>query len=47
MFEGRRCEDCEGADMKTSEMDFLPDVHVLAKTAREAPIIGEELCSTI
>ena len=28
---GGRCETCEGAGMKTIEMNFLPDVHVLCE----------------
>ncbi len=31
---GGRCETCEGAGLRTIEMDFLPDVHVLCETCK-------------
>lgn len=31
---GGRCEDCQGAGIKTIEMNFLPDVHVECETCR-------------
>ncbi len=31
---GGRCEDCEGAGLKTIEMDFLPDVHLVCPTCK-------------
>jgi excinuclease ABC subunit A len=31
---GGRCEGCEGAGVKTIEMDFLPDVHVLCEVCK-------------
>jgi excinuclease ABC subunit A len=31
---GGRCEDCEGAGLKTIEMEFLPDVHVPCETCK-------------
>ncbi len=31
---GGRCETCEGGGMKTIEMDFLPDVHIICETCK-------------
>jgi excinuclease ABC subunit A len=31
---GGRCEDCKGAGLRTIEMNFLPDVHVVCETCK-------------